>query len=59
MKKGRRGCDAAALKLIKNMNADYGAIAEKSQAAFLIRRFGLPPLRAELVAHLVFGEARS
>jgi hypothetical protein len=41
-----------------NLRGQNTATATKSQIRFLSRRFGLAPLRAALVASLVFGEMR-
>jgi hypothetical protein len=59
-KKNPAACDGWALAKanFENLHKEYSALAFQSQLAFLQRRFGLPPLRAAVVAPLAFGEAR-
>jgi len=59
-KKRPAGCDGQARKteVLKIDYAGYGETSAKSQVEFLIRRFGLPPARAAIVASRAFGEAR-
>ena len=57
--KGRSDCDAGPLKAtLRNMSDQDSVSAFQSQLAYLQRRFGLPPLRAAVVASLIFPEAR-
>ncbi len=55
------GCDARQkLVVSKNLQVEYGLTVDKSQVSFLIRRYGLAPGVAKLVAALAFqtGAAR-
>jgi hypothetical protein len=56
-KKDPAVCDDRALKAeTKNTHALYSAPAFQSQILYIQRRFGVAPIRAELLAVLCFGE---
>jgi hypothetical protein len=58
-KKIPAACDGRDVKAnSKKLHAEYTAGAFKSQTVYLIRHFGLTPIRAATVARLHFPEAR-
>lgn len=59
-KKSPAACDVRALKANSNIqSAHHSAPAFQIATAYLVRRFGLAPARARLIAGLHFGEVRS
>ena len=57
--KGLSGCDAQPPKVVPKLDGvSHSATAFQSQTRFLRRRFGVAPLRAEIIAAFVFGEER-
>jgi len=58
-KKNPAACDDRALKANFNIQpAQNSAPAFRIATAYLVRRFGLAPARATLIARLCFGEMR-